>query len=347
MAWGPPSREHGGRSRGCSAIRPPGALLADGAVRALGRVVGHDGYCLFGVDPATGLRSVMFSRHGLTVPTEVLLHNETVDRDANRYVDLARAPVPAAALTPHDTPRSRRLHEILPADGYRSELRLALVTPGHYWGALSLFRDDPRRPFTDTDVDARHALAPPLGDVLRRYQVGRPRDRPARRPMTGGVGLPRRARRRRRAWTTTPAPGWPASPTSGHDGVVPEDVLRCVHEVAGGAHDGGGPGRSPGRGSPTAGWLVASGTHVGGSDVDVVVQLRSGDVGTVLPAFADVVRAAPTARPTSCGCSSRAWPPSRSPVGSASRCSPSATTSARSTARPGVRGRDELLSLLV
>ena len=84
---------------------PAGALLADGAVRALGRVVGHDGYCLFGVDPATGLRSVMFSRHGLTVPTEVLLHNETVDRDANRYADLARAPVPAAALRPHDNPQ--------------------------------------------------------------------------------------------------------------------------------------------------------------------------------------------------------------------------------------------------
>jgi hypothetical protein len=39
----------------------------------------------------------MFSRHGLTVPTEVLLHNETVDRDANRYVDLARAPVRSRA----------------------------------------------------------------------------------------------------------------------------------------------------------------------------------------------------------------------------------------------------------
>ena len=113
---------------------PAGALLADGAVRALGRVVGHDGYCLFGVDPATGLRSVMFSRHGLTVTTEVLLHNETVDRDANRYADLARAPVPAAALRPHDNPRSRRLHEILPHDGYRSELRLALVTPGPLLG---------------------------------------------------------------------------------------------------------------------------------------------------------------------------------------------------------------------
>ena len=158
--WGPPSREHSGRSRGCSAIRPRVPCSPTAAVRALGRVVGHDGYCLFGVDPATGLRSVMFSRHGLTVPTEVLLHNETVDRDANRYVDLARAPVPVAALTPQDTPRSRRLHEILPADGYRSELRLALVTPGHYWGALSLFRDDPRRPFSDQDVEHAHALVP-------------------------------------------------------------------------------------------------------------------------------------------------------------------------------------------
>ena len=107
---------------GLLADPPPGARLADRAVRAVGRVVGHDGYCLFGVDPTTGLRSVMFSRHGLTVPTEVLLANETVERDANRYVDLVRAAVPVGVLSPAATPRSRRLHEILPADGYRSEL---------------------------------------------------------------------------------------------------------------------------------------------------------------------------------------------------------------------------------
>ncbi len=261
---------------------PAGALLADGAVRALGRVVGHDGYCLFGVDPATGLRSVMFSRHGLTVTTEVLLHNETVDRDANRYADLARAPVPAAALGPHDNPSSRRLHEILPNDGYRSELRLALVTPGHYWGALSLFRDDPRRPFTEADVDTAHALAPQLADVLRRYQVGRPHDRPPT-SMTGGsvcldarnavVGMDADARHYLAGFSNQ----W-------QDGVVPEDMMRCVHEVAAAAR----------RGAPAVArtrvadgrWLVASGTHVGGSDVDVVVQLRAGDVGTVLPAFA-------------------------------------------------------------
>src|SRR4051794_26075045 len=79
---------------------PPGALLADRAVRAVGRVVGHDGYCLFGVDPTSGLRSVMFSHHGLTAPTEVLVRNETVERDANRYLELARAVVPVGVLSP-------------------------------------------------------------------------------------------------------------------------------------------------------------------------------------------------------------------------------------------------------
>src|SRR5919107_1880030 len=109
---------------------PAGALLVDEAVRDVGQVLGHDGYCLFGVDPATGLRSVMFSRHGLAVPTEVLLHNETVEHDANRYVDLARSPVPAGVLSRVATPRSARLHDILPAGAYSSELRLALTTPG-------------------------------------------------------------------------------------------------------------------------------------------------------------------------------------------------------------------------
>src|ERR1700752_2738618 len=204
---------------------PPGALLADGAVRALGRVFGHDGDCLFGVDPATGLRSVMFSRNGLTAPTEVLLHNETVDKDANRYVDLARAAVPVGALTAHATPRSRRLHEILPNDGYRSELRCALVTPHPYWGPLSLFRDDPRRPFADQDVDDARAFVRLLSEVLRRYQVGRPRRDLVASTLGGRDCLDRADRvaamdEGARAWLDGMANAWAG-------GVVPEDLMRC------------------------------------------------------------------------------------------------------------------------
>jgi DNA-binding CsgD family transcriptional regulator len=261
---------------------PPGAHLADAALAAFGRVVGHDGYCLFGVDPATGLRSVMFSRHGLTAPTEVLLHNETVEQDANRYVDLVRAAVPAGVLSSTSTPRSQRLREILPVDGFVSELRLALTTPGRYWGALSLFRGDPHRAFGDREVAAAHALAPALSQVLRRYQVGRPHQQPLVPPAHGVicldahdtvVGMDREAKRSLAELSND----WV-------DGAVPEDVLRCVHEVADAARRGA-PAQARTR-TADGRWLVVTGSHLGSSDVDVVVQLNAGDVATVLPAFA-------------------------------------------------------------
>ena len=68
---------------------PQGAWFAESAMAAVAQAIGFDGYCLFGVDPLTGIRSVMFSRHGLTAGTERLLHNETVESDANRYEQLA------------------------------------------------------------------------------------------------------------------------------------------------------------------------------------------------------------------------------------------------------------------
>ncbi len=101
------------------------------------------------------------------------MHNETVEHDANRYVDLLRAAVPAGVLSPAATPRSSRLHEILPADGYTTELRLALTTPGRYWGALSLFRRRPS-PVRRRRRRSGPRLAPTLAQVVRRYQVGRP-----------------------------------------------------------------------------------------------------------------------------------------------------------------------------
>lgn len=277
--------------QGLVADPPPGPLLADAAVSALGRLVGHDGYCLFGVDPTSGLRAVMFSRHGLSTPTEWLLHNETVERDANRYADLAAGPVRAGILTPRAAPRSPRLHEILPLDGYRSELRLALTSPGHYWGALSLFRADAHRPFTDLDIAHADALAAVLGAVLRRYQLGRPHREildPAGSisgvvcldPLGAVVGMDDGAR----SWLTALADAW-------DDGVVAEDVLRCVHEVAAAARrtEPGSPVARPTLARtriPDGRWLVASASRIGGAEVDVVVQLRPGDVATVLPAFA-------------------------------------------------------------
>jgi len=64
---------------------PPGAGFGDGLMSALGKAVGYDGYCLFGVDPVTGLRSVMFSRDCFDMVTASTEIYDLSLRDAFRY----------------------------------------------------------------------------------------------------------------------------------------------------------------------------------------------------------------------------------------------------------------------
>src|SRR6266540_2428 len=74
----------------------PGLPFADSVMRSVNGVVGFDGYYLFGVDPITGLRSAMFSEHGLAV------HDLAVG--AQRDGGARRQPV----RRPGASPRSRR-----------------------------------------------------------------------------------------------------------------------------------------------------------------------------------------------------------------------------------------------
>ena len=193
-------------------------------------------------------------------------------------------------LSQHESGRrSPRLHELLRPDGYTSELRLALVAGGHYWGALNLFRTDARHPFTQEDADAAHELSGPLSLAIRRYQLGGGAA-PATRRDSGVVLFDRRgavvtANRAARSWLTSLADSWA-------DGALDTDVDRVVHEVAAVA-----AGRRAGVPlcrvrMPDGEWLVVSGSKLGDADgqrdgeVDVAVVLRTGDVRTVAPAFA-------------------------------------------------------------
>src|SRR5690349_17480299 len=119
---------------------------------AVGKVIGFDGYCLLALDPVTGLRSSMFSRNGLDGVAAQLAHNETMERDANRYVDLAAARRPVGVLSASDRHgrRSPRLHDIIRPAGFSSELRLALRSRNRLWGALVLFRAG--RAFTEAEA---------------------------------------------------------------------------------------------------------------------------------------------------------------------------------------------------
>ena len=161
------------------------AEFSAAAGAALERVMAFDGWCLFGLDPRTGLRTVQFGGRG-TEHTAEMARNEALMADVNKYEDLAAAPVPAGWLS-RDHPQAQtsfRLNEILLPQGFASEARLVLRHRGRPWGALVLFREDPGRPFDDRDTTALCALGDQLTAAIRRYQV-RPL-RPAHAPTCSG-----------------------------------------------------------------------------------------------------------------------------------------------------------------
>lgn len=213
------------------ACRPaPGDAFGEQVMGAVKRLVPFDGYCLIGLDPCTGLRTFMFSRNGLDGMAARLAVNEVVERDVNRYRDLARANVPVGILSATVTGRQRspRLHEILQPAGFASELRLVLRGAGRVWGALVLFRADRRRAFSDCDVAAALALAEPLAETLRRYPL-RPTERVAE-PLLPGIVL---LDARNDIVATSPeAHAWLDDLlVGGRDEIWAEDVLRVVHDV--------------------------------------------------------------------------------------------------------------------
>ena len=82
------------------ALHPaPGDEFAEIVMATVGGAVPHDGYCLLGLDPTSGLRSFLFSRNGLDGVADRLTYNENVESDVNRYADLALAEVPVGILS--------------------------------------------------------------------------------------------------------------------------------------------------------------------------------------------------------------------------------------------------------
>jgi DNA-binding CsgD family transcriptional regulator len=154
---------------------------------ALGGLVPHEGYCLIGFDPVSGLRTFHTARDALAGDPSRIVHNETVEHDLHRYADLANRLNPVGTLGgggPGEA-RSPRLHEILREQGFSRELRLALRGGSGLWGALVLLRERGRRPFSDEEANATVAIAPPLAQAVKRVSVrscGQPRP-----PLPPGV----------------------------------------------------------------------------------------------------------------------------------------------------------------
>lgn len=122
-------------------------------------------------DPATGLATAPMlaenvGEDGCATYWDAELFTEKV----NLFRDLARAPVPVAALrdSTADSPEHSAIYRrFLRPRGLDDELRAVLRAGGRWWGQVSLFRERGRERFGRGDLAAVAGMAPFLGKRLR------------------------------------------------------------------------------------------------------------------------------------------------------------------------------------
>jgi DNA-binding CsgD family transcriptional regulator len=165
----------------------PLAELGDAVSTALSRLAPHEGFCLIGFDPVSGLRTLQTARNALYDDEARLARNELVEQDLNRFADLARCAVPVGVLGGRGERErhSIRLHEILPDHGFGGELRLVANSGGIIWGAMVLIREHGRPAFTDEEIAGVARTAEPIGLGLRRVPVRAASHRPAAERAAG------------------------------------------------------------------------------------------------------------------------------------------------------------------
>jgi DNA-binding CsgD family transcriptional regulator len=251
---------------------------------ALRRTLPFDGWCLFGADPDTGLRTFQFGGRG-TECTAEMARNEALMQDVNKYDDLAIAPLPAGWLSP-DHPEARksfRLHEILLPQGLHSEIRLVLRDRGRMWGALVLFREGPSRPFDEDDAATVCAIADPLMSAVRAYPV-RPIPRSGSTPAAGVVAV---APDNRLIAVSVEAQAWlddlvPGGDDQTHSGDVTRVLFDAAHAVR-----SGDPSRASTCVRTVSGhWLRVEGTAMSVGEADVAVLLQPAAVHQLLGTLA-------------------------------------------------------------
>ncbi len=240
----------------------------------------YDGWCLFGLDPITGLRTFQFGGRG-TEHTADMAANEALQDDVNKYVTLGRATVPVGWLARGhpgaDT--SFRFNEIMRPQGFQSELRVVLRDGGRVWGALSLFREDPRRSFGDADVATAAQVGSPLARAVRHHPT-RPCARPPG-PLAPGVIVLREDDQLvlsadARAWLEDLVPG-------GTDETHLDDVTRVVFDAANAVRRASSSPHTVVR-TISGRWLWVQGSRL--SDGSVAVVMQSASVRQVLPTIA-------------------------------------------------------------
>ncbi len=257
------------------------AEFADAVMDTVSDLVPFDGYCLFGTDPLSGVRTFMYSRHGLDGLAEQLAYNEFVEVDANRYRELGSSARPIGVMSTADSQgrRSSRMHDMLRPAGFGSELRLVLRS-GWVFGGISLFREAGARPFGDSDLEQALTLAGGLRRAVQRHPV-RPIPAP-RTTMPTGVILLNPANHVL-AQTAGVARWLDELCIGGDDEMMPADHMRMVLDVATASRTAAGPVVCRTR-TASGRWLIVEAAPLNGSEADTTIMLRSAEVASLLPA---------------------------------------------------------------
>ena len=234
--------------------------------RILRKTVGFDGFCSMTVDPATMLLTSHIAHDSVRAEDVPRLgRNEFLEEDVNKFGVLARAPRPAGVLTDatgHLPERSLRYRDILRPNGFRDELRFALLDDAACWGWVALYRREERDDFEVADAAFAASLSQLLAEGLRRaiLLAAVPREEEPDAP-----GLILLAPGGAVEATTPPAERWlsrliASAPAEGDlPAVVNSVAYRALLTARGGA-----PGGARARVPTSAGtWLVIHGSVIG------------------------------------------------------------------------------------
>ncbi|RKT67955.1 DNA-binding CsgD family transcriptional regulator [Saccharothrix variisporea] len=145
---------------------------------ALRRLVPFDAAVWQASDPATGLATAPMRAENLGEDgCDTYWDSELLAEKVNLFRDLARAPVPVAALRDgtSDAPEhSATYRRFMRPRGLDDELRAVLRADGQWWGQVSLFRERGRAPFSRQEIARAAETLAPLGKRLRTYAGLRP-----------------------------------------------------------------------------------------------------------------------------------------------------------------------------
>ena len=155
----------------------------------LAAVVPMEGAFFPTADPATLLYTSAVRVDMPNGVTPQFLDNEFRQMDVNKFRSLAAAPTPVATLdaaTAGDRSSSARWREIMDPIGLGDELRIVFRAGSSTWGFACLHRARTGPSFSDDDLALVEAIAPHVGEALRRSVMA---ERAVRDAAADGPGV--------------------------------------------------------------------------------------------------------------------------------------------------------------